>query len=172
MTEDDIGRSLIFVVTSPQHLLIERLEHAGIRPSAQRLAIAAYVLAHGPDVLANFGHSEWAARDALKVVKDCRFTEFCTVGPGATFFLVNGAAPTRVPFSVQGTTFDPQQLKARPVSGRWGVFESGGRMIFPATTKEEAEQLIRVVQAYQFDQLCRVGLSPRASLKFLAKTGR
>jgi hypothetical protein len=130
-----------------------------------------FVLAHGPDVLANFGHSEWAARDALKVVKDCRFTEFCTVGPGATFFLVNGAAPTRVPFSVQGTTFDPQQLKARPVSGRWGVFEAGGRMIFPAATKEEAEQLIRVVQAYQFDQLCRVGLSPRASLKFLARTG-
>jgi hypothetical protein len=131
-----------------------------------------FVLAHGTDVLARFGQSEWAARDALKVVRDCRFTEFCTVGPGATFFLVNGAAPTRVPFSVQGTKFDPQQVKARPLDGRWGVFEGSGKMLFPAATKEEAEQLVRVVQAYQFDQLCQVGLSPRASLKFLAKTGR
>jgi hypothetical protein len=131
-----------------------------------------FVLAHGPDVLARFGHSEWAARDALKVVQDCRFTEFCTVGPGATFFLVNGAAPTRVPFSVQGTKFDPQQVKARPIDGRWGVFEGGGRMLFPAATQQEAEQLIRVIHAYQFDQLCQVGLSPRASLKFLAKSGR
>ncbi|HVK16635.1 MAG TPA: hypothetical protein VM533_06775 [Fimbriiglobus sp.] len=131
-----------------------------------------FVLAHGPDVLARFGHSEWAARDAQKVVRDCRFTEFCTVSPGATFFLVNGAAPTRVPFSAQGTKFDPQQVKARPFDGRWGVFEGGGRMLFPAATKEEAEHLVRVVHAYQFDQICQVGLSPRASLKFLAKTGR
>jgi hypothetical protein len=131
-----------------------------------------FVLAHGPDLLARFGQSEWTARDALKVVQDCRFTEFCTVGSGATFFLVNGAAPTRVPFSVQGTKFDPQQLKARQVNGRWGVFEAGGRMLFSADSKAEAEQLVRVVQAYEFDQLCQIGLSPRASLKFLAKTGR
>lgn len=130
-----------------------------------------FVLAHGPDVLARFGQSEWAARDAQKVVKDCRFTEYCTVGPGATFFLVNGAAPTRVPFSVQGTKFDPQQVKVRPTDGHWGVFEAGGRMLFPAASKEEADQLVRVVHAYQFDQLCQVGLSPRASLKFLARTG-
>jgi hypothetical protein len=131
-----------------------------------------FVLAHGPDTLARFGQSEWAARDALKVVQDCRFTEFCTIGPGVTFFLVNGAAPTRVPFSVQGTKFEPASVKARQADGRWGVFEGGGRMLLPAGTKEEADQLVRVIQAYQFDQLCQVGLSPRASLKFFAKTGR
>jgi len=32
------------VTTSPQQHLIDRLEHAGIRPSAQRVAIASYVL--------------------------------------------------------------------------------------------------------------------------------
>jgi hypothetical protein len=131
-----------------------------------------FVLAHGTDILARFGQSEWAARDALKVVQDCRFTEFCTLGPDVTFFLVNGAAPTRVPFSVQGTRFDPQRVAARPAAGRWGVFESGGRMLYAAASQEEAEQLVRVIQAFQFDQLCQVGLSPRASLKFLAKTGR
>jgi hypothetical protein len=132
-----------------------------------------YVLAHGSDVLARFGSSQWAATDALKAVQECRFTEFCRFGSaGVTFFLVNGAAPTRVPFSVQGTSFDPEKVAARATSGRWGVFESGGRMLYPAATKEEAEQLVRIIKGYQFDQLCRVGLSPRASLKFLAKTGR
>ena len=32
------------MTTSPQQDLIDRLEHAGIRPSAQRVAIASYVL--------------------------------------------------------------------------------------------------------------------------------
>lgn len=132
-----------------------------------------YVLAHGPDVLARFGASQWAAADALKAVQECRFTEFCRFGTsGVTFFLVNGAAPTRVPFSAQSTNFDPEKVAARPAAGRWGVFESGGRMIYPAATKEEAEQLVRIIKGYQFDQLCRVGLSPRASLQFLAKSGR
>lgn len=132
-----------------------------------------FVLAQGTEVFAKFGPNDWTARDALKVVQECRFTEFCKVGTAdVTFFLVNGAAPTKVPFSAQGTRFNPTTLKARPTDARWGVFEASGRMLFSATTSEEAEQLIKLVQAYQFDQMCQVGLSPRASLKFLAKVGR
>ncbi|OWK43649.1 hypothetical protein [Fimbriiglobus ruber] len=134
-----------------------------------------FVLAHGTDVIAKFGYSEWAARDALKVVRDCRFTEFCTVGGGGgtglTFFLVDGHAPTRVPFSVQGIRFDPASLKVRAVEGHWGVYETGGHMLFAAATQDEGDQLVRLVQAYQFNQLCQAGTSPRASMKFLAKNG-
>jgi len=132
-----------------------------------------WVLAHGPDVLTRFGASEWSARDALKVVQDCRFTEFCRFGTaGVTFFLINGQAPTKVPFSVQGSKFANATLTVRPMEGKYGVFEGGGRMLFPAGTKEEGEQLVKLLQMFQFDQFCQVGLSPRASLKFLAKSGR
>lgn len=132
-----------------------------------------FVLAQGADVFAKFGPNDWTAREALKLVQECRFTEFCKVGSAdVTFFLVNGSAPTKVPFLAQGTRFDPKTLKARQTAARWGVYESTGRMLFSAATPEEAEQLIKLVQAYQFDQVCQVGLSPRASLKFLAKVGR
>src|SRR5205823_6177525 len=112
---------------------------------------ADYVLAHGPDVLAKFGANEWAAQDALRVVKDARFTEFCRVGE-LTFFLAGGKAPTRVPFSAQGARFTPAALKVQPADGRWGVYDTG-RLIVPAASKEEGEQMVRVIQAYQFDQV-------------------
>lgn len=129
-----------------------------------------WVLAHGPDVLVRFGASEWAARDALKVVQDLRATEFCTVA-GVTFLLVNGAAPTRVPFAAQGSRFSPAGLQVRPADARFAVYDGAGRQLFVVGTKEEGEQLVQVIRAFQFDQTAQVGLSPRASLRFLAKTG-
>jgi hypothetical protein len=131
---------------------------------------ADYVLASGTDVLAKFGPSDWSARDALKVVQDCRFTEFCQLGD-MTFFLVNGQAPTRVPFNVQGQRFDPKAVKTRSTDGRFGVFDGGGRQLFSASSADEAEQIVKIIQGYGFDMTCAVGQNPRTAMKFLAKTG-
>ena len=133
-----------------------------------------WVLAHGPDVLATFGASEWSARDALKIVKDARFTEFCRFSPDVTFFLVNGQAPTKVPFSVQAARFDPESLKVRTsTGGQFGLFDGGYRQIFgPMATQREAEQLLKLLKHYKFDQACQQGLSSRGGLKFLAKNSR
>ena len=130
-----------------------------------------WVLASGPDVLARFGYSELTARDALRVVQDGRFTDFCRVG-GLTFFLAGGQPPTRVPFAAQGTHFDPAHLQVRELTGAWGVYEANGRRVLLAASKDEAELQLRVVRGYHFDQVCQVGTSPKASLRFLAKTGR
>ncbi|MBY0514815.1 MAG: hypothetical protein K2P78_12990 [Gemmataceae bacterium] len=128
-----------------------------------------WVVAHGPDVFARFGAAEFLARDAARVIQDGRFTEFCRFGTGGlTFFLVNGKAPTRVPFAAQGRRFDPTTLRVSQLGDRWAVTE-GGRHLFDVTTVDEGETLIRVVKAYQFDQLCQVGQVPRASLFFLAR---
>lgn len=133
-----------------------------------------YALVHGADVLAKFGPSEWSARDALKVVQDLRATEFCRFNADITFFLVNGVAPTRVPFGVQGARFDPQELKLRPASGgHFALYDGTNRQIFgPFTTQGEAEQLVKLLKHYKFDQTCQQGLSSRGGLKFLAKHGR
>lgn len=130
-----------------------------------------WVLAQGPDVLARFGYSEFTARDAQRVVIDARFTEFCRIG-GMAFFLVDGKPPTRVPFNAQGPRFDPARLEAKEANGVWGVYENNGRLLFPAASAADADQIIRVVKAYRFDQLCQVGLSAKASMKFLSKQGR
>ena len=129
-----------------------------------------YVLANGLDELARFGANDWAARDALKLVQDYRFTEFGRVGE-MTFFLVNGEAPTRVPFNVKGLRFDLKSLKVRAADAGYGVYEGGGRMLFKAPTIDEAEQIAKAIQSYGFDTTCQLGLSPTSALRFLAKTG-
>lgn len=127
-----------------------------------------WVVASGPEVLARFGPAEFTARDAARVIADGRFTEFCKAG-GQTFFLVNGRAPTRVPFSAVGRRFDPTALRAAPAGGRWAVTESG-RQLLDAADQAEAEGLIRLVRHYGFDTLCQVGSPPRAGLAFMAKS--
>lgn len=129
-----------------------------------------YSLVSGPDELARFGGSEWSARDALKLIQDCRFTEHCQLGE-MSFFLVNGQAPTRVPFNAQGRSFNPKTVKVRVAEGGFGVFEDSGRQLFRAATVEEAEQMARAIQGFGFDMVCQLGLSPATSLRFLAKTG-
>ncbi len=128
-----------------------------------------FVLVHGSDVIAKFGSNEWSARDAMRIVQEMKVTEFCQVS-GQTFFLVNGKAPVRVPFSAQGWPFDPTALVVRPSDGHFGVFEKNGRQVFPAATKADGDALIRTVQAFGFDQTCQIGPTGPNSLKFLGRT--
>jgi len=131
-----------------------------------------WVVAAGAEVLARFGPDNWAARDALRVVQDGRFTEFCRVGAGGlTFFLVDGKAPTRVPLAVQGRRFDPDALKVHAVGPKWAVTEAG-RHLFDVGDAAEGEAVVRLLRHYHFDQLCHVGPSPRTGLVFLARGGR
>lgn len=130
-------------------------------------------LVHGQDVLANFGPSEWSGRDALKLVQDQRFTEFCRFNAEVTFFLVNGQAPTKVPFAVQATRFDREAVKVKSASGgRYGLYEGSGRQLFACDSQKEAEQLLKLLQEHGFDTSCQIGLGTKSSLRFLAKTGR
>ncbi len=128
---------------------------------------AEWVVAHGTDVFGRFGAGEWQARDALKVVQDGHFTAWCRLGT-ATFFLVDGRAPTRVPFAVQARTYSPADLRVANGPRGWTLTE-GGRPLFDAASAEEGEQLAALLKHYRFDQLCRSGPTPRASLTFLAK---
>ncbi|MBX9622975.1 MAG: hypothetical protein K2X82_04090 [Gemmataceae bacterium] len=131
---------------------------------------AEWVVAHGPDVLARFGAGEWNARDAARAVQDGRFTEFCTVGP-ATFFLVNGRAPTRVGMAYLKGEFDPNALAVRDLGGRWAVVapDRGGREkpVWDVSGPAEGETLIRLARHYRFDQVCRAGGD---GLTFLARS--
>src|SRR5207248_2465129 len=106
------------------------------------------VVAFGPEVLGRIGPTEGAARDAPRLIQDGRFTEFCKFGSaGVTFFLVNGKAPNRVPFSAQGRRFELSALRAQQVNGRWAVTEAG-RPLFDVSGPEEGEQLIRLLRHF------------------------
>lgn len=130
-------------------------------------------LVYGSEVLANFGPSEWSGRDALKLVQEQRFTEFCRFNAEVTFFLVNGQAPTKVPFAVQATRFDREAIKVKAASGgKYGIYEGSGRQLFACDSEKEAQQLLKMLQEYGFDTSCQIGLGAKSSLRFLAKTGR
>jgi hypothetical protein len=127
-----------------------------------------WVVASGSEVLARFGPAEYTAREAARIALEARFTEFCRAG-GQTFFLTNGKAPTRVPFSATGRRFDPASLRAGPYGTRWAVTESG-RHLFDAADQAEAEGLVKLLKHYGFDTVCQVGTPPRAGMTFLAKS--
>ena len=133
-----------------------------------------WAIASGSDNLAEFGRNEWTAREALKVVQDLRATEFCCMATGnepVTFFLQNGKAPDHVPFAVQGERFDPKELRVRQIGTTWTVYAPRTRL-YETETEEQANAIVKVIQAYDFNQLCRVGLSRTSTLKFLARNGR
>jgi hypothetical protein len=124
-------------------------------------------VASGTDVIGRFGPSEYSARDAMRSIQDGRFNEFCRVG-SLTFFLVDGKAPTRVPYHVQGRRFDPNSLKVARSGAAWSITENN-RQLLPCANAEEGETLIRVLKHFGFDQLCHLGPSPKVGVSFFAK---
>ena len=129
-----------------------------------------WVVVSGSEVLGRFGRDEAAARDAMRIIRDGYFTEFCRVGSHElTFFLVNGQAPTRIPLSAYGRRFDLNVLRTYSIGSRWAVTENG-RFLFDVANKQEGDSLIKLLKYYRFDQVCRIGSSPRTGLTFLART--
>jgi hypothetical protein len=71
--------------------------------------------------------------------------------------------------SAQGRQFDLSTLKAKKNGERWSITENG-RYLFDCASAEEGDTIIRLLQYYQFDQLCHIGTSPKQGVSFLAKT--
>jgi hypothetical protein len=131
-----------------------------------------WVVASGTQVLGRFGPTEFAARDAVRVIRDAGYTEFCRLGGTAnvTFFLKDGKPPARAPFSAQGRSFDAAAVKAQQINGKWAV-TSAGRGLFDASSQQEAEVVARVLQAYGFDQMAHLSSgSAKGGIGFMVKT--
>jgi hypothetical protein len=130
-----------------------------------------WVVASGSEVLGRFGPTEWAAREAARTVRDSNFNEFCKLGGTSelTFFLRDGKAPTRAPFSAQGRNFDLTTLKVQQLNGKWVVTE-GNRHLFDVGGQQEGETVVRVLKAYGFDQIAHLTAGgPKGGVTFLIK---
>jgi hypothetical protein len=128
------------------------------------------VLASGREVLARFGMDDYTARDAVRVVRDARLTEFCKFGTaGVTFYLSNGQAPRNLPLHTLGPRFDPNGLRVQEANQKWYVATANNQLLFPAGSRPEAEALVKVVQAFGFDQLCTLGPGGKPAMVVLAK---
>jgi hypothetical protein len=132
---------------------------------------AEWVVAAGPEVLGRFGPTEWAAREAARTLQDAKFTEYCRLGgtSNLTFFLRDGKAPTRAPFSAQARTFDTTSLKVQQINGKWAVTE-GPRLLFDVSGQQEGETVMRVLKAYGFDQIAHLSAGgPKGGVTYLVK---
>lgn len=125
-------------------------------------------LRQGNEVIASF-EDEWTARDAVRLLEQARYTEFCRYG-SATFFLKDGKAPTQVPFLARCSRFDASSLQSKMVFDKLWVVDVTGRKVFPAADENEAKELIKVIRAFGFDTHCQIGTSQTHNLQFLAKT--
>ena len=127
-------------------------------------------LRHGPEVIARFGTDEWAAGDAVRVIQEAHFTEFCRFGSAGVVLprAWQAADAGAVPGAHHALRL--RSLRPRELSGKWCVTDVTGKPILPASSEAEANDLIRIVKAYGFDTLATVGNSATANLQFLAKS--
>jgi hypothetical protein len=129
-----------------------------------------WVMASGQEVLGRYGPTEWAAREAARTVSDARFTEFCKLGgtSNLTFFLANGKAPIRAPYSTHGRSFNPGALKVEQINQKWAITENR-RPLFDVGSPQEGETVVRVIQHYGFDQICNLSPGGTKGVMFLIK---
>jgi hypothetical protein len=136
-----------------------------------RLDGNAWKLSTGSFVLANFEADDLAAHRALEACQYYRFTEVNYVGRPErhfSYFLVNNLAPRGIPFGVPSESFDPKALKARQMAGIWCLCIGDKALIALGDRKEEATDLLAVIQRQHFDILCRIG-KPQVGFTILAR---
>ncbi|QEL15220.1 hypothetical protein [Limnoglobus roseus] len=128
------------------------------------------VLASGTEILGKFGNDEFTARDALRMVRDARFTDYCKFGTaGVTFFLSNGQAPRNMPLHTLGQRFDPAGMRLLEARGGWWVADANSHPLLPAGSQQEAEALKKVMLAFGFDQICTLSVGGKVVMTIPAK---
>jgi hypothetical protein len=129
-------------------------------------------LLSGTRCLADFGAREEDARDVLKVMQFYRFTERRRVVRSLTaftYYLTNGEAPRGLMLGVRSVEFRAAELAVRQVGEDWCLCEAGRTVLAAGKSQEEAEQVLQVIQRYQFDHICQLGTAARPVLTFMVQ---
>jgi hypothetical protein len=133
---------------------------------------SAWKLVVGSYLLADFGADASAARQALEAVRYHHFTEYCTLGHGASrcgYFLCQGQAPHGLCLGVPVLPFRPEGLIVRPEPGGY-VLTDGESSVVHLENSEIAQQLLQVLKLYHFNALCRVGRTDPHALTFFVRS--
>jgi hypothetical protein len=129
-------------------------------------------LVYAQHVLASFGNQE-EARQAQGVIRFYRFTEQCFLGgaaPAFSYFLVHGQAPLGVRFGVPARAFLPAAVNVRQFGKDWMLCSGAGPLENFGDRKDVAQELVQLIQHFQFDHLCRIGPVGPLSMTFLVRT--
>lgn len=130
-----------------------------------------WVLAHGKDVLARYGHDSSSAREAQRVLQDARVTEVCLVGKTALpVFLSSGQAPRYAALGSSATRIHPGKMKAQAVNNVWCITEGARVHLEFGDNRADAELVLKVLQHFQFDQVVNLGHPAKGGIRFYVKS--
>ena len=160
-----------------QSLMLPNIGYVGSRmPIEQRKLEVARVqndwaVAHGKDVIARFGPNLLQAREALRLLYDAHVTELCLIGKnGFPIFLCNGQPPRRVGLGFNNLRMQTAALKVQMINNVACITEKD-RIVFEfGGNTADAELVLKVLQHFQFDQVCPVGDPAQGGLRLLIRS--
>lgn len=167
----------VLATMSQQGLMLPNVGYVGTRVSLEtrKLELVRFTndwaIVHGKDVLAHFGNNTPAGREGLRLLQDSRVNEICFIGKsGFPIFLSNGQAPRNTALGFNNTRIHPTQMKAQLINSSWCIVEET-RIIFEfGENRGDAEMLHKVLQYYQFDQICPIGDVNNGGFRLLTKS--
>jgi hypothetical protein len=110
--------------------------------------------------LLDFASNQAEANQAHKIIQHYRLNSQCFVGrpdPSMEFYLVNGQAPQGAMPGEDAIAFNPANVEARLVSGRWKIVDGNHWLMDFASAQNEARQALSYILRYAFRFICFVG---------------
>ena len=121
--------------------------------------------------LLDFGSSKAEAQQALRIIKYYKMNTQCFVGrpgPSMEFYLVNGQAPSGAIAGEDAISFNPANVQAQYINGRWKVVDGNHWIMDFNQSEAEARQALSYILRYGFRFICFVG-RPGPSMTYFRK---
>jgi hypothetical protein len=130
-----------------------------------------WTLVHGKEPLAHFGNNFLQAREGLRLLRDAHVTDLCLIGTsGFPIFLSNGRPPRHAGLGFNNLRLEPALMKAQMINNNVCLTE-GDRIMFQfGDNRADGDMVLKVLQAFQFDQVCPVGDPANGGLRLFLKS--
>jgi len=129
----------------------------------------------GDHWMLDFGSSQANAKRARNVIKHYGMNRMCFVGrPSRTgkqlmmYFKINSSAPSGTFPGEDAIAFNPTNVQASRVNGRWKVVEASHWMLDFGMSEPNARKAVWIIQKYRFKFMCFVG-RPNAPMMYFRR---
>lgn len=125
--------------------------------------------------LMDFGPHEDQARMALQVIKHYGINQQCFTGrPTRTmeYYLADGKPPTGAFEGEDAIPFNPANLEARQINGRWKIVEGDSWIMDFGDKEADAREALEVIRKFGFDHICFIGRPKPGMTYFRTSDGK
>jgi hypothetical protein len=126
----------------------------------------------GDQCLVNFGIHAEEAGEALRLVQFYRLSEQCHIGSegsGLTYYLANGRPPRGLMLGVRAVEFCADRLAIGQRVDGYYLCIGSQPVIAAGKDFEEAQQILQIIQRYEFDHICEIGSPEQPTMTILVQ---